>query len=691
MRKKQKEHDDDQSLINLFNADKIGECITACKKALEVDSSNAIANNLLGSCLAKQKNFPEAIFHLNCAVKLDSSNPTFLFNLALAQFESEDIDSAISHYKKALKINYKLCPVHFNLAKAYKAAGDPLSAINSYQAAIKLDASYLKAYFDLGSLYELEGRTDDAIKIYKSLVQANENSAKGWGKLGLCYASSHFLNEALDSYQRQVDLEPNNAVAVHNLGVSLWKLGKINETVEHYKRALAISPNYADAYNHLGIAYMAINDTQNALRSFEKSLSINERNASAQFNYGNALKKIKKWGSAIKHYRKAIQIDSNNDGAYVNMAVVYNQIGLEEEALGFAKKALEINPLRKEGYTNLGNYFLSKGEVDKALGFYHRATEIDAHYAGSIWNESFIHLLKGDFLIGWELYKCRWEKEEFQSVKDRMSGQQWNGEPIKGKTVLLHHEQGIGDTFQFIRYAKLMAEMGARVYVDCPPVIAKVIESADGVSGVYSKVEQFPSHDFYCPLLNLPHIFKTTLESIPNDVPYLSVSWSKSPQAEFNKDKINIGIVWAGNPNHAKDALRSVDFKRFEGLFGVNEKVMFYSLQVGERAQDLQFSTEVGRYVEDLSDHLTDFSATASVIERLDLVITVDTSVAHLTGALGKPVWTLLQFSPDWRWMLDRNDSPWYSTMRLFRQPKNGDWASVFKEVKKELRGIQKN
>jgi len=181
------------------------------------------------------------------------------------------------------------------------------------------------------------------------------------------------------------------------------------------------------------------------------------------------------------------------------------------------------------------------------------------------------------------------------------------------------------------------------------------------------------------------------METIPNKVPYLSSGGDLSPWLELDKDRINIGVVCAGNPNHAKDAIRSCDFKMIEDLFGVNKKAMFYSLQVGEAAQNLQFTAELGLHIEDLSDVLTNFRVTASVIEKLDLVITVDTSVAHLAGALGKPVWTLIQYSPDWRWMLDRDDSPWYPTMRLFRQPAWGDWNSVFKDVRKELCDFQKN
>jgi len=680
-----KEVHNNQQLVDLFNNGDVKDCIVACRLALDEDTANPVANNLLGSSLAKNRLFKEAIFHLTYAVKLNLKNPTYLFNLALAQFESGDTDSAISTYLKALEINHKICAVHYSLAKAYRVKGAPDKAIEHYEKAIKIDKTYWKAYFELGKLFSSLGEMDSAIELYKRLLEVDKKSAKGWGKLGHCYSTASHLEEALASYKQQVKIEPNNALAIHNIGVSLWKLNRINDAIDYYQRALKINPNYDDAYNHLGIAYMANKDSKRGIKSFKKCLAINAKNKGALFNYANALKAEKKWGAAINNYRKAIAIDENYDAAYVNLAVALNAINKEEEAYGFAKKAVEINPLRKEALCNIGNYFLNKCELDKALKYYHKAKEIDPSYVGALWNESIIHLLKGDFARGWELYKCRMKKEEFDTIRARMSGETWAGEPLDGKTILLHHEQGIGDTFQFIRYAKLVVDMGAKVFLDCPKSIATLLESAPGVSRAYSKVEDFPNYDYNCPLLDLPGIFKTTLSSIPNAVPYLSVGQDLSPWLTLDKNKINIGIVWAGNPNHAKDAIRSCGFKLCEELFGVNEKAMFYSLQVGEAAQDLQFTAELGLHIEDLSEVLTNFRVTASVIEKLDLVITVDTSVAHLAGALGKPVWTLLQYSPDWRWMMDRNDTPWYPTMRLFRQPAKDDWDSVFKDVSKAL------
>lgn len=674
-----------QQLIGLFNSGEVEECISACKAVLDVDATHAVANNLLGSSFAKTKNFPEAIFYLNCAVKLKPDNPTFLFNLALAQFESGEIDDAISNYQKALKHNSKLHKVHFNLAKAYKAKGELLKAIKSYEKAIQLDKTYLKAYFDLGDLFLSQGQLDQAISVFKKAVANNKNSAKASSMLAGCYVKNNQCDEALAMYKKQVNLEPNSAVANHNVGVSLWKLGQTEDAIKYYKQAIELNPNYEDALVHIGVAFMAINDSTNAIKSYKKCIAINGQNTAALFNYANALKALKKWGSSIKYYREVIAINSQHDAAHVNLAVALNAINQEEEAYGYAKRAIEINPLRKEAITNIGNYFLNKCDLTKALEYYHKAIKVDSSFIGALWNESIIHLLKGDFKKGWALYKHRIEKEEFITVKARMSGKTWNGEPLEGKSILLHHEQGIGDTFQFIRYAKLLVNLGATVYVDCPSGIAKTINAVEGVSGTYSKVDEFPKHDYNCPLLDLPGILGTTLKTIPNKVPYITAETKYSDKIMLDKDKINIGVVWAGNPKHAKDAIRSCDFKLIEGLFGINNKAMFYSLQVGERAEDLQFTAELGRNIEDLSGQLTDFSVTASVIKRLDLVITVDTSVAHLAGALGKPVWTLLQFSPDWRWMLDRSDSPWYPTMRLFRQQRLGDWESVFQDVAEAL------
>lgn len=321
---------------------------------------------------------------------------------------------------------------------------------------------------------------------------------------------------------------------------------------------------------------------------------------------------------------------------------------------------------------------------------FRKALEEKPDFAEARWNMGLTCLLSGNFIEGWEGYEWRWEKPDYKKFKRDFPKFIWQGEELKGQRILLHAEQGYGDTLQFIRYVPLVDARNARVIVECPRDLTKLLGNIDGVSRVVARNDPLPEFDLHCPLMSLPKVFGTTLDSIPSKIPYLNAdpdlirTWKG--RISSNIMKFKVGLAWSGNPEHQNDRNRSCALEILSPLAQV-KNVQFFSLQKGRGSEEVKSPVQ-GLGMIDLTDQIQDFSDTAALIENLDLVVSVDTVVAHLAGALGKRVWTLLPYSPDWRWLLEREDSPWYPTMHLYRQPKPGDWTAVIQRATADLEDL---
>jgi hypothetical protein len=308
-----------------------------------------------------------------------------------------------------------------------------------------------------------------------------------------------------------------------------------------------------------------------------------------------------------------------------------------------------------------------------------QALTLEPNNANAHWNKAQILLLLGRIKEGWKEYEWRKKCADFSLLVWQPGGPPWDGSDLDGKTILIYCEQGFGDSIQFIRYARLLAEMGAQVIVKCQPKLQALFKTIPGVDRAITRSDKTAPYHFQASLLSLPCLLKTDIETIPAQVPYLFLPTQASRDL-ISDGKRKIGIVWAGSPSHKNDQNRSMSLKHFEPLLDIDE-ITFYSLQFGERSQDI-ISLGFDHALTNLEQDLDGFMPTAAMLEKLDLIISVDTSTAHLAGALGRPIWTLLSFVPDWRWMLGRDDSPWYPTMRLFRQSAPGDWKGVIEDVK---------
>ncbi|HXP61197.1 MAG TPA: tetratricopeptide repeat protein [Dongiaceae bacterium] len=403
------------------------------------------------------------------------------------------------------------------------------------------------------------------------------------------------------------------------------------------------------------------------------------------FRKGRRLNREKRFYEAIAAFEAAVALEPRYADAHNGLGVAHHGVGRVEAAVAAYRRALKIDPAHAKAHNNLGTAHMGRNEVGLAMAAYHRALGLNRFIPKFRVNLAFAQLLRGDFPAGFRNYESRWAAGEPWS--GRSPGKAWRGErPLKGRSILLHSEQGFGDMIQFVRFVPRVVDLGARVHLEAKPQLRRLFQASfPQIEAIHVSGEPLPRCDEYCPVPSLPRALGVELSTIPSQVPYLRApERCRGARISLAPGTPRIGIAWSGSLEHDDDRNRSIPFEHFrEILRGSTSR--FVSLQKDVRARD-RAALAATPAVANFMDRIGDFADTAALIEKLDLVVCVDTSIAHLAGALGKPVWLLLPFAPDWRWMLDRSDSPWYPLTRLFRQPRAGDWDSVFTEVRAELR-----
>jgi tetratricopeptide (TPR) repeat protein len=464
------------------------------------------------------------------------------------------------------------------------------------------------------------------------------------------------LAQAQVLYRQVLGQDPNHDGALHFLGVLALQDNRLDLAIEYLRRALLIQPNVPEYYGNLGNALMAQGLWEEAAACYRQLLNRRPQFAEAHSTLGNAL-----------------------------MA-----LGKDDEALACYHRAIELKPDYAAAHNNLGNALRNRGRLEEAAASYRRALELNPDDAETHSNSSTLRLLRGNYAHGFVEFEWRLQTPKHLSRPRVFKQPYWDGGPLDGRTILLTDEQGHGDTIQFVRYAALVAQRGGNVVVECQPPLKRLLQNSLGAIRVIDDSEAPPPFDVHCSLLSLPMIFRTTLETIPNRVPYIrpdaeSVArWRSKIEGEAGFRKV--GLAWAGNRNQMNDHNRSMALHHLAPL-GKVSGVRFYNLQIGEAARQASLPGAALQFM-DRTNEITDFADTAALIANLDLVISVDTSISHLAGAMAKPVWTMLCFAADWRYHLDRDDCPWYPTMRLFRQPAPGAWASVVERVAEALRDM---
>ncbi len=430
---------------------------------------------------------------------------------------------------------------------------------------------------------------------------------------------------------------------------------------------------------------------EDAIRHYATALALRPGYAEAHYNIGNALQALGRYDEAIAAYEKAAAIKPDYAEALNNLGNALQALNRHEEAIVRFEQALAVMPDYAEAHNNLGNSLQALNRHEQAIARHARALALQPDCIAAQWNEGLARLVIGDFKAGWKQYEGRWAVAGLGQRRREFAQPQWRGEfALAGRTILLHAEQGLGDTLHFARYVPMVAALGAGIVLEAQNPLVPLLAGLPGVASIRAQGEALPTFDCHCPLLSLPLAFGTTFDTIPRNVPYLAAAPERIARWRSTIEEAaapRIGVVWAGNPANVFDHRRTLPLRHLLPLLRT-PGVKFFALQKDLRPGDLEL-LQAFPEVRLLGEELEDFTETAAVVSLLDLVITVDTAVAHLAGALGKKVWVLLPFSPDWRWLLAREDSPWYPSARLFRQPATSDWASVLAQVATALHQLQ--
>lgn len=620
-----------------------------------------------------------------------------------------------------------------NTGLAFHQAGRLDDAERMYQQVLELDPRQADALHLLGVVAEQRGRPDEAAALIRKAIAVNGKVATFHSNLGNALHSCGRLDEAAAAYRKALALRPDYAEAHSNLGITLKDSGRPQDAAAAFRKALALQPERVEIHVNLATALLDMGQPEEAEAACRQALALRPDNANAWTNLGNALQAQGKWAESGEPYRNALNLRPDHAETWSNLAHSLHEMAFLPEAETICRQALALLPDNAAFWSNLGNILLDMGRandaaeaqrtalkhrpdyaeawsnlgvalkdlgrLDEAEDAIRTAIRLSPDYAAAHCNLAMALMLTGRFSEGWEEYEWRWRGEGATSREWRNFPQpQWSGEAGAGRTILLWAEQGLGDTIQFVRYLPAVLERGWRVVLEVPGSLLGLLGSTAGVTLV-AKDQPLPPFEVHCPLLSLPRIFGTTLGTIPQAVPYLHAApervahWAaRLPRTP--ERPLAVGLVWAGNPRQANLAAHRIDRRRSIRLADLAPlaevgNVRFVSLQKDAPAALEAAAPPAGMDLVDPMPEVADFADTAAIVANLDLVISVDTSVAHLAGALGKPVWILSRFDGCWRWLLDREDSPWYPGARIFRQPRPGDWTTVIGRVRDELAALK--
>lgn len=532
-----------------------------------------------------------------------------------------------------------------------------------------------------------QGRLREAEKLYARVLKAAPDQFDALHLLGLAKAQGGQMGEAHRLISGALKLNPKMPDAWVNLANVLHALKRDTEALDCLDKALALRPGDANALQSRGNALLALGRPQEALACFDEVLARNPRHGEARLNRGSALAGLGRTAPALADFDTALALMPGHPAALYNRGNALAALGRYDEALAAFDRALAAAPGHGNAWNNRGRALQALDRHAEAVASFDKAIELHKDNADAHFNRALSLLTLGDLARGFEQYEWRWQRSGMRDTRRGYGKPLWLGEyPLARKTILLHAEQGLGDTIQFARYAPRLARAGATVVLEVQPELKNLLAGVEGVASCHARGDQLPAYDVHCPLGSLPLAFKTEPASIPADIPYLRADQGRLAQWRARIDDLpgkRITIAWAGNASHANDRNRSIDLKLLEPLLAL-EGTSFLSIQRELRGDDAETLARLSN-VRHLGGEFADMADTAAIAALTDLTISVDTSVVHLAGALGRPVWVMLPFAPDWRWTLSGGNCPWYPQARLFRQPALGDWPGAIAALRAEL------
>jgi tetratricopeptide (TPR) repeat protein len=605
---------------------------------------------------------------------------TRLSTRATSAHQDGNLSDAKNIYLQILAIDPGHAPSLYGLGLTAFQAGNFEAAAAMFRRASSADPGNSVYRKGLGAALHRQQRFDEALMELREAVALNPQDEDACFMLGNLLVDLRRVSEAKVAFEQALRLRQDFPEAHNNLAVVLGDEGKLEEAEEHCRSAIRLKPDYAEAYTNLGNILCSRDRLDEGKVLFERAIELQPNRSDAHINLGNVFRKQMKFAEAVSSYERALALTPQSAEGHNNLGGVLEDQDLLDDAVCHLARAIELRADYADAYNNLGNVLRRRKQYELARKSYDRGLTFDPNHTEILWNRSLLDLQLGDFDNGFRGYEVRHRRRTNRprSFPEPL----WHGQVLNGARILLHSEQGLGDAIQFLRYVPLVRAAGGRVILAIPRALQRLALQMPEIDDLKVTGESLPQFDLHCPLMSLPLAFRTTVESIPAEVPYMRVP----PEALNHADAIDwvggmlrVGLVWSGNPEHCENKRRSIPLKCLSPLFQVRG-VRFYSLQIGEPGSGI-----VDFPMIDLQPSIRDLADTAAIMNHLDLVITVDTAVAHLAGALARPTWVLLAYAADWRWLTDRQDSPWYRTVRLFRQTSLGNWDSVVEQVQDAL------
>jgi tetratricopeptide (TPR) repeat protein/ADP-heptose:LPS heptosyltransferase len=572
-----------------------------------------------------------------------------------------------------------------------RKAGRHLDAVKCCQQALSIDPNHADALHLMGLLSFDKGQHDLAVEWFARAIRQNP-TAEYLQHLGDALLHLKRYEEALKAFDKAIQFQPESAELWRSLGNALLQLNRDNEALLSYQRALQFEPRDFEAASKGGVLLHRQGRWEEALACFNICEALRPNYVPILNLRAIAHRGVGNYQAYLSDSLRAHKLDPTNPESCNNIGEAMVSLRREEEAIAWYDKALALLPDNATILTNKAQAISQLQRLDEAAAIYSRVRTIAPDHAMAEWNLALLKLLTGDFAAGWAGREARWKIPAFSASYPRLQQPMWRGEePVAAKTILVHVDEGLGDTIQFVRYLPMLAARGARVILVVADELQPLLSGIAGVAQCLPlSAGQLPSFDIHCPLSNLPLIFRTTLDTIPAGTSYLPNPSAERLQAWETRlgqrNRPRVGLVWSGSIKHRNDQNRSIPLQMLTRILDLD--ATFVSLQKDPRPADKAILAERPDVV-DLTAHLTDFIETAALLHCLDLIVTVDTSVAHLAGAMGRPTWVMLPYLPDYRWLLDREDSPWYPTMRLFRQDAARDYAPVLDRIRAELASFQ--
>lgn len=606
--------------------------------------------------------------------------------LAMLEFQRGRGEESILLLDRALRVNPNSAVVVTNRGNVLLGMKRYEDALASYDRALALKADYAEIHFNRGVVLRELARDREALASYDRALALRPDYVEAHNNRGIVLELLSRPLEAIASYERALGRNPSLAQAHYNQGNALRTLERYAEAADSYSRALGCNPDYVDARINRGNVLRELGRLEEALSDYDAALKLNPVYGDALLNRAIVLNSLNRHAEALTSLDRALALTPDHPDVLCNLGITLRSLNRLTDSLVAFDRALALRPDYIEAFIERSMLMMHMRHFDQAYADIGRALALDPAYPEAHFYEAVYRLVNAEFARGWEKYEWRWRVKEAGAARVFETPLWLGHENISGKTILLYSEQGYGDTLQFCRYAARVAALGARVLMEVQPPLQALLARMPGPARVFAAGDPLPAFDYRCPLMSLPLAFHTGLQTIPAETPYLNADPARVEAWRTRLGPVDgprIGIAWSGRPAFRNDHNRSIRLEGFVPL--LTDTATFVSLQKELRDHDRETLARHPR-IRYVGAELNDFDDTAALVECLDLVISVDTSVAHLAGALGKPAWILLPYHPDWRWLLDREDSPWYPGVRLFRQPRPGDWDSVVARVAAELR-----